>query len=85
MIKVLIFNCLLSFVLGSEKELTHSRLYIFHKYVNYANPDCFGTLVSYKHVLTSAKCVLTPDSKKIHPSIEDFVVSKVLKFSDKFL
>ena len=38
-------------------------------------PDCFGTLISSKHVLTAASCVQNTNS--MHRNINDFYVAKV--------
>ena len=44
-----------------------------------ANGDCFGTLISDKHVLIKASCVLDKNSKdrKVIPNINESMIAKV--------
>ena len=77
MLKVFTFDVLFSFVLCSKQLFSHSRVFIFQDYVSHEYPHCFGTLVSYKHVLTAASCVLGTKMNNVNPVIKNFIVSKV--------
>ena len=39
-------------------------------------PDCFGTLISFEHVLTAASCVNIPDHYP-NRNLSEFLVAKV--------
>ena len=49
----------------SEKEWSESRVYIFDPFDLQRYPTCFGTLVSYKHVLTASECVARNSAEDI--------------------
>ena len=76
MFKVFILNIFFRLALCLHSQ---SRVYIFLRYFNEAYPHCIGTLVSYKHVLTSAKCVRAIENPSAYPSIDEFIISKVMK------
>ena len=79
MFRVFILTIFFRFALCLHTSMSQSRVYIFLKYVNEAYPHCIGTLVSYKHVLTSAKCITAIKIPSANPSIDEFIISKVMK------
>ena len=58
-----------------------TQVFIFESHDFYVGemPDCFGTLLSYKHVLTAASCLVSSDNEKqfIVKDLKNFIVAKV--------
>ena len=71
----------LSTIVTDHRELAQSQVFIFYRMTNNSLPNCFGTLISNKHVLTTASCVIyyndALEEGRINPYVKQLIVSWV--------
>ena len=52
-------------IVTDNKSLAKSQVFIFYKFNNTLEPDCYGTLISLEHVLIPMSCVIYVDNSGI--------------------